>query len=289
MASGVPYTAKSAAYPAPRPVAAPQAWFRVPAGSTPLTVSTRHLGTVPDLVEHCCSCKRKPRMKNRPRALPAVRECDCRNKKTDFASEQNSSEQNASMHGGKVGVPQVATALPPGVRVVRTSQPAVVPAGAPVNPASASRQGIGQTRSVRPNTVGGPAYSQSAYETKHEKDAQLQNLKELRKTCGLKEIPVHDGLQAFKSAATTQDKEQEQTTKLTRDKFLGAYAQLLTDHKVDVPKDEVKHAVFDLFDRDDNNIVAARSDSLKISRQPPMTPADAYLSVSKDSVKHTLQ
>ena len=27
-----------------------------------------------------------------------------------------------------------------------------------------------------------------------------------------------------------------------------------------MPKDEVKHAVFDLFDRDDNNIVAAETD-----------------------------
>ena len=32
------------------------------------------------------------------------------------------------------------------------------------------------TVTTRPNTVGGPAYSQSAYETKHEKDEQLQNL-----------------------------------------------------------------------------------------------------------------
>ena len=29
-----------------------------------------------------------------------------------------------------------------------------------------------------------------------------------------------------------------------------------------MPKDEVKHAVFDLFDRDDNNIVAAETDRL---------------------------
>ena len=31
--------------------------------------------------------------------------------------------------------------------------------------------------------------------------------KELRKTCGLKEIPVNDGLQAFKKAATASDNE----------------------------------------------------------------------------------
>ena len=51
-------------------------------------------------------------------------------------------------------------------RIVRTSAPAL-----PLNKAPAPNQ------ATRPNTVGGPAYSQSAYETKHEKDEQLQNLK----------------------------------------------------------------------------------------------------------------
>lgn len=50
-------------------------------------------------------------------------------------------------------------------RIVRTSAPALPLNKAPPNQAT------------RPNTVGGPAYSQSAYETKHEKDEQLQNLK----------------------------------------------------------------------------------------------------------------
>ena len=50
-------------------------------------------------------------------------------------------------------------------RIVRTSAPALPLSKAPPNQAT------------RPNTVGGPAYSQSAYETKHEKDEQLQNLK----------------------------------------------------------------------------------------------------------------
>ncbi|CAJ1341879.1 unnamed protein product, partial [Effrenium voratum] len=125
-------------------------------------------------------------------------------------------------------------------RVVRTSQSMPV---------------VAKSTAARPNTVGGPAYSQSAYETKHERDEQLQNLKELRKTCGLKEIPVNDGLQAFKQSAATDAAGDEIDRKLTREKFLEAYSSLLQDHKVEVPKDEVKNAVFDLFDRDDNNIV----------------------------------
>ncbi len=50
-------------------------------------------------------------------------------------------------------------------RIVRTSAPALPLSKAPA------------PQATRPNTVGGPAYSQSAYETKHEKDEQLQNLK----------------------------------------------------------------------------------------------------------------
>merc|ERR1712190_653302 len=37
--------------------------------------------------------------------------------------------------------------------------------------------------------------------------------------------------------------------------FVSAYSGLLAAHNVDVPSSEVQNAVFDLFDRDDNNIV----------------------------------
>eukprot|EP00435_Cladocopium_sp_Y103_P001968 s131_g1.t1 len=142
-------------------------------------------------------------------------------------------------------------------RIVRTSQATQLPLS--------KSPPMGQP--TRPNTVGGPAYSQSAYETKHEKDEQLQNLKlgrccgnsgngwELRKTCGLKEIPVNDGLQAFKKGGSDPSGDDESFSKLTREKFVETYSALLQDHKVEVPSDEVKNAVFDLFDRDDNNVV----------------------------------
>merc|ERR1719272_1103475 len=100
---------------------------------------------------------------------------------------------------------------------------------------------------VKQNTIGGPVVTQAAYEVKHKDDPQLQNLKELRKTCGLKNVPVNDALQALKSMSSDG--------KLTRDQFIGAYTTLLQQFEVEVPADEVKNAVFDLFDRDDNGVV----------------------------------
>lgn len=147
---------------------------------------------------------------------------------------------------GPTAVPQgrVMVGQAPG-RIVRTSQATPLPLS----------KSPPMSQPTRPNTVGGPAYSQSAYETKHEKDEQLQNLKELRKTCGLKEIPVNDGLQAFKKGGSDALAGDESFSKLTREKFVETYSALLQDHKVEVPSDDVKNAVFDLFDRDDNNVV----------------------------------
>lgn len=89
--------------------------------------------------------------------------------------------------------------------------------------------------------------TQKAYEVKHKDDPQLQNLKELRKTSGLKNVGVNVALQHLKSISTEG--------KLTREQFLAGYTTLLQDSKEEVPKDDVKNAVFDLFDRDDNGVV----------------------------------
>merc|ERR1719181_948910 len=43
--------------------------------------------------------------------------------------------------------------------------------------------------------------------------------------------------------------------KLTREQFLVVYGEILDAHKVEIPSDEVRNAVFDLFDRDDNHVV----------------------------------
>jgi len=97
------------------------------------------------------------------------------------------------------------------------------------------------------NQVGGPTATQAAYEVKHKDDPQLQNLKELRKNCGLKGVPVNDALQAFKATAVDGQ--------LNRDQFREAQMALLTQFQIAAPSDEVINAVFDLFDRDDNGVV----------------------------------
>jgi len=100
---------------------------------------------------------------------------------------------------------------------------------------------------TRPHTFAGPGLTQGAYEAKHQDDPQLANLKDLRKSSGLKSVPVADGMQFLRLCSADG--------KLTREQFINGYEQLLTRHNVEVPPDMVKNAVFDLFDRDDNNVV----------------------------------
>lgn len=145
--------------------------------------------------------------------------------------------------GQGAGSPTAAT-------VLSSTSPSVVSAAAPrvLTTTSASKSATVLSSGVeKPNSIGGPAYTQSAYEVKHKDDPQLSNLKELRKTCGLKNIPVNDALQTLKTMS--------KDGKLTREQFLGAYTLLLQQFQVEVPNEEVKNAVFDLFDRDDNGVV----------------------------------
>lgn len=72
-------------------------------------------------------------------------------------------------------------------------------------------------------------------------------MKELRKTSGLKFVPVEVGLSTLKSAATDG--------KLSRETFVAAYARLLESQEVELPTDSIQNAVFDLFDRDENHVV----------------------------------
>merc|ERR1719272_2644299 len=116
-------------------------------------------------------------------------------------------------------------------QIVQQSRPATIIGGA----------------AAQQNTIGGPVVTQAAYEVKHKDDPQLQNLKELRKTCGLKNVPVNDALQAFKAVAVDGS--------LSRDQFREVYGSLLQQFEVEVPEEAVKNAVFDLFDRDDNGVV----------------------------------
>merc|ERR1712217_98314 len=100
----------------------------------------------------------------------------------------------------------------------------------------------------QPNVVTGPSYTVGAYEEKHKEDRQLQNLKTVRKECGLKDVPVSTSLQVFKKAGGVDGS-------LTYDSFQQAYLQLLQMHQIPAPSESVQKAVFDLFDRDDNRVV----------------------------------
>lgn len=167
-------------------------------------------------------------------AVPSIRQAR-------IISGQSVSTQSSTTTGTPMGTRSlVSSAVSPspvtysGSPVVASSAPVVVSKPAP-------------TPVMRPNTTAGPQYTQNAYEVKHQDDPQLNNLKDLRKTCGLKYIPVNDGLQGLKAGAVDG--------KLAREQFLDAYVVVLQQHGVEVPSETVRNAVFDLFDRDDNNIV----------------------------------
>lgn len=139
------------------------------------------------------------------------------------------------------GGPVAATVIRSGAPLVQTTVPMAPSTLRVVQPASAV------TAQTRPHTLAGPGYTQGAYEAKHQDDPQLRNLKELRKTSGLKMVPVSEGLRTLKESAVDG--------KLSRELFLETYAALLEAHGVEVPEESVCNAVFDLFDRDDNNVV----------------------------------
>lgn len=161
--------------------------------------------------------------------------------------------------GGTSPVPAAACAQVPVSRnVYGYGQPARTFAAAPTQvlqnaapriiSTSTYAQGVPVVPTSVPNVVAGPGYTQGAYEDKHKDDAQLKNLKELRQTSGLKEVPVGDGLKSMQLAGGEDGK-------LTRGKFIEAYEAILQSHGVQMPSDAIKNAVFDLFDRDDNGVV----------------------------------
>lgn len=150
----------------------------------------------------------------------------------------------------------VSQAAQPGVHVTSYPQragvggriivptPAVDAATAPVSPPQ-----VGVASTTRPNVLAGPGYTQGAYEDRQRiVDPQLQNLKNLRRTCGLKDVPVDQALEAFRLAGAAGEK-------LTDQQFREAYRGVLQAHSVEVPHDDIVKAVFELFDRDGNGVV----------------------------------
>lgn len=114
--------------------------------------------------------------------------------------------------------------------------------GGVVRPAAVANAGARPAASIGGNIYTSPQQTQNAYEAKHKEDPQLRNLKDLRKTCGLKNVQVNECLQVLKGAAVDG--------KLTRHQFLAAYKNV-----VPTASEQIQHAVFDLFDRDDNGVL----------------------------------
>lgn len=141
----------------------------------------------------------------------------------------------------------VRTVAPQGVPFGQPVMRSVVPQGSPQS-VTVVRRPAAQPQTAVPTQANYSLgqYQQQAYEAKPH-DPQLKNLKDLRATCGLKYVPVGDGLKGFKSSAVED--------KLTRDQFLQGYEGLIQKFGLEVPPQNVKNAVFDLFDRDDNGIV----------------------------------
>eukprot|EP00928_Gymnodinium_smaydae_P099495 TRINITY_DN9512_c0_g1_i1.p2 TRINITY_DN9512_c0_g1~~TRINITY_DN9512_c0_g1_i1.p2 ORF type:complete len:375 (-),score=95.03 TRINITY_DN9512_c0_g1_i1:109-1233(-) len=103
-------------------------------------------------------------------------------------------------------------------------------------------------RPLEPKLSPQEALTKNMYEAKHADDAQLSNLKELKKHCGLKEVAVGDALKVMQLATASGGS-------LSRQDFLAAYEALLSQQGIPVPSAATQNAVFDLFDRDDNDVV----------------------------------
>eukprot|EP00927_Polykrikos_kofoidii_P014101 TRINITY_DN1614_c0_g2_i1.p1 TRINITY_DN1614_c0_g2~~TRINITY_DN1614_c0_g2_i1.p1 ORF type:complete len:352 (-),score=58.29 TRINITY_DN1614_c0_g2_i1:131-1108(-) len=91
------------------------------------------------------------------------------------------------------------------------------------------------------------SYMQQSCEDTYRDDPQLQNLQELRRSSGLRKVPVRSALEAMYQNGKEGI--------LTRDRFLCAYDDLLKAQGLEPPSDAICHGVFDLFDRDGNGAV----------------------------------
>lgn len=80
-----------------------------------------------------------------------------------------------------------------------------------------------------------------------EPDGQLDNLKDIRRLSGLKDVPVTEALEAMKSKAADG--------MLSREQFNDAYEELLRDHVSQPVPANVQAAVYNLFDKDENGVI----------------------------------
>eukprot|EP00929_Paragymnodinium_shiwhaense_P108918 TRINITY_DN75275_c0_g1_i1.p1 TRINITY_DN75275_c0_g1~~TRINITY_DN75275_c0_g1_i1.p1 ORF type:complete len:349 (-),score=103.78 TRINITY_DN75275_c0_g1_i1:542-1588(-) len=151
----------------------------------------------------------------------------------------------------RTAVPSTSYTLSPATRspVTTMAAPTVIRQAAPMASTTSPtiiRAAQPAVRTTAP--VLGPAYTQTAYVQKHKEDPELERLKDVRKTCGLKEVPVKEALLAMNAAGGPDGQ-------LNLEHFLKVYDELLAGHGVVAPSKDVQNAVFELFDRDSNGIV----------------------------------
>lgn len=134
-------------------------------------------------------------------------------------------------------------------RIIAVGQPSSTGVVLNPSPLNESSGYVATVDQMDRNVLGlaGPVATRAAYEVKHQHDSQLSNLKDVKKACALKKVPVKVAMEAFKAAAVDG--------KLTREMWFDVHGKVLDDCGVEHPPPEVKNAVFDLFDRDDNDIV----------------------------------
>jgi len=106
-----------------------------------------------------------------------------------------------------------------------------------------------QSSVVQPNALAfGGQISQAAYEVKKH-DPQLATLKQVKAASGLKHVDVMFAATEFKNAAM------QCGGVLSRDQFMEVKGAILDAAGVQRPSQDVSDAVFDLFDKDDNDSV----------------------------------
>merc|ERR1719359_915472 len=133
-------------------------------------------------------------------------------------------------------IPAASTTLAPAPTIIRQAAPTTV--------IRASGSAVKTTTPVL-----GPSYTQQAYVHKHkEEDPHLEKLKEVRKNCGLREVPVKEALIAMNAAGGDAGQ-------LNLEHFLAVYDELLAVHGIVSPGKDVQMSVFHIFDRDSNGVV----------------------------------
>eukprot|EP00747_Dinoflagellata_sp_TGD_P207659 gnl/TRDRNA2_/TRDRNA2_81209_c0_seq1.p1 gnl/TRDRNA2_/TRDRNA2_81209_c0~~gnl/TRDRNA2_/TRDRNA2_81209_c0_seq1.p1 ORF type:complete len:378 (-),score=91.89 gnl/TRDRNA2_/TRDRNA2_81209_c0_seq1:131-1180(-) len=215
------YATPRAGAPAARPAAAPPAAVAVPAG--PATMGRVQVST--------------PRGGNMVMGAPAPAQPPAA-QVTAVAATVSSAA--AGRRGGTT--PAAATLIATPVTAKQASLQAPVAA---VRPQEAQVAAQVERPPMQPVQLQPPR--QMPVRQVKEDDPKLQHLRELRRSSGLRHVPVGEAFRALKAAAGPGG--------LSRDQFMLVCEELLERRGIELPPEMVRHAIFDLFDCDENSNV----------------------------------